>query len=226
MADSAARTALVAGGSGLVGARLLTLLLNGSDYTRVLALSRRALPLDHPRFANRVLRFDQSLAGQLKGLQCNDAFCCLGTTIRDAGSQQAFRAIDHDLVLEFARVALTAGAQRLVLISSVGASPAARSFYLRVKGDTERSLEALRFRALDILSPSVLLGARRHTRPLELLAQGLLWTVNPLILGSWSRYRGISADTVAAAMLGAARSARLGVNRYTYDGMRALAARL
>ena len=226
MADGAARTALVAGGSGLVGARLLALLLNGSDYTRVLALSRRALPLDHARLANRVVRFDQSLAAQLKGLQCNDAFCCLGTTIRDAGSQQAFRAVDHDLVLEFARVALTAGAQRLVVISAVGASAASRSFYLRVKGETERSLEALRFRALDILSPSVLLGARRSMRPLELLAQGALWTVNPLILGSWSRYRGISADTVAAAMLGAARSARLGVNRYTYDGMRALAARL
>jgi uncharacterized protein YbjT (DUF2867 family) len=226
MADSAARTALVAGGSGLVGARLLTLLLNGADYTRVLALSRRALALDHPRLANRVVRFDESLAAQLKGLQCNDAFCCLGTTIRDAGSQQAFRAVDHDLVLEFARLALTAGAGRLVVISAVGASAASRNFYLRVKGDTERSLEALRFRALDILSPSVLLGARRHMRPLELLAQGALWTVNPLILGSWSRYRGISADTVAAAMLGAARSARMGVNRYAYDGMRALAARL
>lgn len=226
MADGAARTALVAGGSGLVGARLLALLLNGSDYTRVLALSRRALPLDHARLANRVVRFDQSLAAQLKGLQCNDAFCCLGTTIRDAGSQQAFRAVDHDLVLEFARVALTAGAQRLVVISAVGASAASRSFYLRVKGETEQALQAVRFRALDIMAPSVLLGARRTLRPLELLGQGTLWTLNPLMLGSWSRYRGISAETVAKAMLGAARSARSGMNRYTYDDMRALAARL
>jgi uncharacterized protein YbjT (DUF2867 family) len=226
MADGVGRIALVAGGSGLVGARLLSLLLNATDYTRVLALSRRALPLDHPRLANRVVRFDESLAAQLKGVQCNDAFCCLGTTIGDAGSQQAFRAVDHDLVLEFARLALTAGAERFILISAIGASATSRNFYLRVKGETERSLQALRFRALDILTPSVLLGARRTMRPLELLVQAALWTFNPLILGGWSRYRGITADTVAAAMLGAARSARGGVNRYVYGDMRALAARL
>jgi uncharacterized protein YbjT (DUF2867 family) len=217
---------LVAGGSGLVGARLLDCLLNASDYSRVHALSRRPLPLDHPRLANRVVRFEQSLATQLKGLQCNDAFCCLGTTIRESGSRDAFRAIDHDLVLEFARLALIAGAERFVIVSSIGADAASRNFYLRVKGETEQALQAVRFRALDIMAPSVLLGARRTLRPLELLGQGTLWTLNPLMLGSWSRYRGISAETVAKAMLGAARSARSGMNRYTYDDMRALAARL
>jgi uncharacterized protein YbjT (DUF2867 family) len=226
MADRAERTALVAGGSGLVGARLLDCLLNASDYSRVHALSRRPLPLDHPRLANRVVRFEQSLATQLKGLQCNDAFCCLGTTIRESGSRDAFRAIDHDLVLEFARLALIAGAERFVIVSSIGADAASRNFYLRVKGETEQALQAVRFRALDIMAPSVLLGARRTLRPLELLGQGTLWTLNPLMLGSWSRYRGISAETVAKAMLGAARSARSGMNRYTYDDMRALAARL
>jgi uncharacterized protein YbjT (DUF2867 family) len=157
-------------------------------------------------------------------LQCQDAFCCLGTTIRDAGSQAAFRAIDHDLVLEFARLALAAGAERLVIISAVGADGASRSFYLRVKAETERALEALRFRALDIMAPSVLLGVRRSVRPLELLVQGALWTLNPLILGSWARYRGIAAGTVAAAMLAAARRGRRGINRYTYKDMRTLAA--
>jgi hypothetical protein len=92
-----------------------------------------------------------------------------------------------------------------------------------VKGETERALEALRFRALDIMQPSLLFGARRNMRPLELLAQIVLWCVNPLILGSWMRYRGIAAGTVAAAMLGAARTGRRGVNRYTYREMRALA---
>jgi uncharacterized protein YbjT (DUF2867 family) len=223
MAEPAGRTALVAGGSGLVGMRLLPLLLDASEYARVHALSRRPLPLDHPRLANRVARFDESLATQIKGLKCDDAYCCLGTTIRDAGSAEAFRAVDHDLVLEFARLALGAGAERFVIVSAIGANAASRNFYLRVKGESEGVLETLRFRALDIMAPSVLLGARRGLRPLELIVQGALWALNPLLLGGWTRYRGIAAGTVAAAMLGAARSARRGVNRYGYTEMRALA---
>ena len=219
-----ARIALVAGGSGLVGMRLLPLLLNASEYTRVHALSRRPLVFDHPRLANRIVRFEEPLEAQLTGLQCLDAFCCLGTTRRAAGSKSAFREIDFDLVVRFARFALGAGAERLVFISSVGADPGSRNFYLRVKGETEQALEALRFRALDILAPSVLLGTRRIARPLELVAQVAMWILNPLILGRWSAYRAIAADTVAAAMLGAARTGRRGVNRYSYNGIRALAA--
>jgi uncharacterized protein YbjT (DUF2867 family) len=143
--------------------------------------------------------------------------------MREAGSEQAFRAVDHDLVLEFARLAQNAGAGRFVLVSAVGADSASRNFYLRVKGETERALQAMNFPALDIMSPSVLLGTRRDLRPLELLAQGALWTLNPLMLGPWSRWRGIAADTVAAAMLGVARGGRRGFRRHGYDAMCALA---
>ncbi|HEY6452971.1 MAG TPA: oxidoreductase [Steroidobacteraceae bacterium] len=223
MTQAVGRNAVLAGGSGLVGARLLALLLGAGEYARVLALSRRPLVVDHPRLANRVVRSGVALEGQIRGLQCQDAFCCLGSTLRDAGSREAFRAVDHDLVLEFARLALAAGAGRLVVVSAVGADAASGNFYLRVKGETERALEALRFRSLDIMAPSVLLGARRIVRPLELLAQGALWVVNPLLLGGATRFRGIPAGTVAAAMLGAARSGRSGVNRYGYAQMRALA---
>jgi uncharacterized protein YbjT (DUF2867 family) len=223
MADSAGRIALVAGGSGLVGGLLLPLLLQSPQYARVHALSRRPLPFDHPRLANRVVRFEASLQAQLKGLQCQDAFCCLGTTIRDAGSQTAFRAIDHDLVLEFAQLALGCGADRLVVVSALGANAASKNFYMRVKGETQQALEGLRFRALDIMQPSLLLGARRELRLLELGAQAAMQVLNPLLLGRWSRFRAIPAATVAAAMCGAARSGRRGVYRYTYDGIRSLA---
>jgi uncharacterized protein YbjT (DUF2867 family) len=224
MAVDGGRIALVAGGSGLVGARLLPLLLNAGTYTRVYALSRRALPVDHPRMANRVVRFDAPLEAQLKGLTCQDAYCCLGTTMREAGSPAAFRAVDHDLVLEFARLALKAGAERLVVISSVGADRAARNFYLRVKGEMEHSLESLGFRALDFMQPSMLLGARRQLRPLEFAGQALMWAARPLFLGAATRYRAIEVDTVAAAMHGLARIGRRGINRHQYDDMRALAA--
>jgi len=224
MAVDGGRVALVAGGSGLVGGRLLPLLLGGGAYTRVYALSRRALPWDHPRLANRIVRFDAPLEPQLKGLACHDAFCCLGTTMRDAGSEQAFRAIDHDLVLEFARLALAAGAERFVVVSSVGARRDARNYYLRVKGEVERSLETLGFRALDIMQPSMLLGARRELRPLEFAAQALMWVTRPLFLGAAMRYRAIEADTVAAAMYGLIRIGRRGLHRHQYDDMRSLAA--
>jgi uncharacterized protein YbjT (DUF2867 family) len=223
MAESAGRIALVAGGSGLVGGQLLPLLLQSPHYTRVHALSRRPLPFDHPRLANRVVRFEASLQSQLKGLQCQDAFCCLGTTIRDAGSQTAFRAIDFELVQEFAQLARSGGAERLVVVSALGANAASKNFYMRVKGEMEQALEGLRFRALDIMQPSLLLGARRELRVLELGAQAAMQVLNPLLLGRWSRFRAIPAATVAAAMCGAARSGRRGVYRYTYDGIRSLA---
>src|ERR1700722_1643182 len=223
MAESPGRVALVAGSSGMIGAQLLPLLLQAPQYTRVHALSRRPLPFDHPRMANRVVRFEASLQAQLKGLQCQDAFCCLGTTMRDAGSQTAFRAVDHDLVLEFCQLALSCGAERLVVVSAVGANAASKNFYLRVKGETEKALEGLRFRALDILQPSLLLGSRRNLRPLEVAAQAGMWLLNPLLLGGWARYRAIAATTVAAAMCGVAASGRRGVYRYTHDGIVGLA---
>jgi uncharacterized protein YbjT (DUF2867 family) len=219
MAESAGRIALVAGGSGLVGSKLLPLLLQSPLYTRVHALSRRPLPLDHARLANRVVRFEASLQAQLKGLQCQDAFCCLGTTIREAGSQSAFRAVDLELVQEFAQLALNFGAERLVVVSALGANAASKNFYLRVKGEMEKALEAKRFRSLDILQPSLLLGARREMRPLEFGAQLLMPLLNPLLLGAWSRYRAILAATVAAAMCATAQSGRRGVYRYTHDGI-------
>ncbi len=223
MAVDAGRIALVAGGSGLVGSRLLALLLNNAAYARIYVLSRRPLTVDHPRLANRVVRFDAPLEPQLKGLSCNDAFCCLGTTLREAGSQEAFRAVDQELVVKFARLALKSGAERLVVVSSLGANPDARNFYLRVKGETERSLEGVGFRALDIMQPSLLLGARRHRRPLEWAAQAFMWAARPLFLGPALRYRAIEADTLAAAMYGAARIGRRGVYRHQYDDIQALA---
>jgi uncharacterized protein YbjT (DUF2867 family) len=223
MAEQNGRVALLAGASGLVGSRLLPLLLGATEYSRVLALTRRPLLLDHARLANRVVRFDAGLEKQLSGLRCDDAFCCLGTTLREAGGREGFRAVDQDLVLRIAHVAKAAGAERLVVMSSVGASDASKNFYLRVKGETERALERLQFAALDIMQPAMLLGMRRNVRPLELLLQSVFWCINPVLLGTLDRYRGMAAGDVAASMLGAARARRRGVNRYTVSEMRALA---
>jgi uncharacterized protein YbjT (DUF2867 family) len=224
MTTQADRLALIAGSNGLVGSKLLPILLAGPEFARVHALTRRPLLFDNPRLANRIVRFDLALQTQLKGLQCTDAFCCLGTTLRTAGSQEAFRAVDHDLVVQFAMFARAAGAERFVLVSSVGANPSSKNFYLRVKGETEKALETMRFRSLDILQPSMLLGSRREFRLIEIVAHPVMMALSPLLRGNWAQYRAIEASVVAEAMHGAVRSQRKGVYRYTYDGLKKLAA--
>jgi uncharacterized protein YbjT (DUF2867 family) len=216
------RVVLLAGASGLTGGHALEALLGAPDVSRVLAVSRRPLGREHPRLANRIVQFER-LEAQLKGTRCDVALCCLGTTLRKAGSQQAVRAIDVDCVLAFARAARTAGARRFVVISSVGADRASRNFYLRTKGEMEAGAEGIGFESLDILQPSVLLSWRGEMRPLELLTAALMPLVNPLLRGKYLPYRGISAGTVGAAMLGATRCGRRGVQRYTREGIAALA---
>lgn len=213
MPEQNAKVALVAGGSGLVGSRLLRVLASEPDYGRVLAISRRPLSFDHPRIANRVTRFD-TLEQDLRAIRCDDAYCCLGSTRRAAGSEAAFRAVDHDLVLAFARLARAAGAQRFIVVSSVGADPASRNFYLRVKGETEDALAALQFPALHIMQPSLLLGSRREWRPAESAARLVMPLVNPLLVGRLAAWRAVDAGQVATAMLVAVRRGRRGVIRY------------
>ena len=222
MGDPEGKVALLAGGSGLVGGYVISAILDAPDFARVYAVTRRQLNREHFRLANRIVQFDQ-IETQLKGLKCNVALCCLGTTIRSAGSPEAFRKVDFDYTLAFARAAKAAGAQRFVLVSSTDADSKSKRLYLRTKGETELALEQMGFAALDILQPSVLLGLRREMRPAELIAQAFMPIVNPFLVGGRERLRAISARTVAMAVIGAARSQRRGTTRYAYGAIKALA---
>jgi uncharacterized protein YbjT (DUF2867 family) len=221
--NSTPRIALVAGATGMVGGLLLDTLLDAPDYGRVFALTRRPLGREHPRLANRVVVFGR-MAEQLKGLAPTDAYCCIGTTIAQAGSQEAFREVDLDAVLAFAQAARTLGATRFIVVSSVGADTGSKKFYLRTKGEMEEAVTAVGFPSVDILQPSLLLGARKQVRPLELLGSVLAPVVNPLLGGKREIYRAIPAATVAKGMLGAARRGGRGVYRYTHAGIQQLAA--
>jgi len=221
MADAELKVALLAGASGLVGTCALDALLGAPDFGRVFAVTRRPLGREHSRLANRIVQFER-LEAQLKGITCHVALCALGTTIRQAGSQTDFRQVDLDYVLAFARAAKAAQAQRFVVISSVGADADSKTFYLRTKGEVEEGLAALDFVSLDILQPSLLLGWRNQMRPLELVLRVVMPLVNPFLVGTREVYRAVAAQTVGAAMLGATRSGRRGVQRYTYSGIQAL----
>ncbi|QFT23920.1 hypothetical protein FIV02_20330 [Pseudomonas sp. THAF187a] len=181
---------LIAGATGLTGEHLLDRLLSEPTVARVLAPTRRPLAA-HPHLENPVGEL-QGLLPQLSG-QVDTAFCCLGSTIKQAGSQDAFRAIDHDLILAFARRARELGARHLVVISALGANPNSSVFYNRVKGETEEALKAMGWPQLTITRPSLLLGARHEFRLGERLAA-------PLLRWLPGKYRGIDACALARAL--------------------------
>ncbi|HUE93281.1 oxidoreductase [Pseudomonas sp.] len=181
---------LLAGASGLTGEHLLDRLLNEPTVARVLAPGRRALA-EHPHLDNPQGELLDLLA-QLNG-PIDTAFCCLGSTLKQAGSQEAFRAIDHDMVLAFARRARELGARHLLVISALGADPASAVFYNRVKGEMEQALRAMDWPQLTIVRPSLLLGARQEFRLGERLAA-------PFMRWLPGKYRGIKATVLARAL--------------------------
>jgi uncharacterized protein YbjT (DUF2867 family) len=222
MQTETGRVALVAGANGMVGVQLLRALVDAGAHRRIVALTRRPLPLEAPRLVNRIIRF-QDLDAELRGVACDDAFCCLGTTRRAAGSRAAFRAIDHDLVLRFASWVQGAGAQTMVCITSAGAAPESRNFYLRVKGETELELEALRFRSLHLMRPGLILGERAQWRTTEMVGRVFMPLINPLLLGRLEQWRAIRATTLASAMRAAAALGLAGVHRHSSRALQALA---
>ncbi len=194
------RTALIAGASGLIGGRLLRQLLAAPEYGRVVAVGRRPLDESHPKLTQVVADFSEleRAADELRG---DDAFCCLGTTIKMAGSREAFRAVDHGAVLAFAWAAQRGGAQRFFTVSSLGADAASQVSYNRVKGETEEALRVLTFGTLGIFRPSLLCGPRREFRLGERIAQGVMAFAGSLLFGGWRKYRAIEPEVVGRAML-------------------------
>ena len=210
------KTAILLGASGLVGGFCLEALLEDAVYTRIVLLNRRALPIEAtPRVTQKAISFDRLSPGDFSG--AHDVFSALGTTIRTAGSEEAFRKVDVEYPLTAARIAHQAGARQFVLCSSVGADARARNFYLRTKGDLEQEIGKLGFDRFHIIRPSMLLGKRKESRPGERAMQAVMPLVNTVMVGALRRYRGIPAATVGRAMVAAAGLSRPGTFIYEYD---------
>ncbi|KJZ38294.1 oxidoreductase [Pseudomonas fluorescens] len=203
---------LLAGATGLTGEHLLDRLLNEPTISRVLAPSRRPLA-EHPHLENPV--GDPAVfLPQLNG-RVDIAYCCLGTTIKKAGSEQAFRAVDLDMVVAFAKRAREMGARHLIVISALGADRRSPIFYNRVKGEMEYALRAQDWPQLTICRPSLLLGERMEPRMAEQFAGPL----SRLIPG---KYRGIEACQLARAMWRLALEEQDGVRIVESDELRKL----
>lgn len=198
------RGAAIAGATGLTGQQVLNRLLDDGGFDPVLAVLRRPMHRSHPRLLEKAVRFDA--LDTLAPVSLDVAFCCLGTTIRKAGSKEAFRAVDHGYVLAFAKWARANGARHFLFLSSVAAALDSRNFYLRVKAETERDLELVGFEWLDIFQPGLLLGVRTERRPLERIAQPLAEALRFALVGPLERYRAVAASTVAAAMVARAKT--------------------
>jgi uncharacterized protein YbjT (DUF2867 family) len=211
------RAALLVGASGLVGGRLLARLARDARYATVTVLTRRALGTGGGKVHEVVVDFDrpETLRVAIGG---GDVFCCLGTTIKKAGSQDAFRKVDFEAPVAVAKAARAAGADQYVIVTAVGADAKSGVFYNRVKGETEAALAALAFPGgLKIVRPSLIMGERSERRPAERAAMFLMGATRPLFGGPLARYRAIDADDVAAAMLAAAREERTG-GVHAYEG--------
>jgi uncharacterized protein YbjT (DUF2867 family) len=214
------KTALLAGGSGLVGGYLVDQLLSDARYRRVIAIGRR--PLSSAHASNAKL---QDVQLDLKDLrdapaeaQVDDVFCALGTTIKKAGSAKAFREVDFHFVLNAARWGLERGAKRLFVVSALGADPRSRIFYSRVKGEMEQALTMLTFEAVHVFRPSLILGHRRESRPAERMMQIAAPLLRPLLLGPLRPYQPVEAGRIAQAMVREAAGDKSGFFFYEWDG--------
>ena len=209
------RVALV-GATGLVGQRVIAIASAG-DEVRILGIARREAPLPPGARMEMFVAAPERWGEVLDAVRPRALICALGTTWKKAGRDEAaFRAVDHDLVLATAEAAKRAGVPNMVLVSAAGADPRAKSFYMRVKGETEQALTRIGFKRLDILRPGLLRGERtgdlRFAERLGILAAPL---IDPLLSGSWERYRSIEASLVAEAALGLAL--RRAGGRFTHD---------
>lgn len=213
---------IVAGASGLVGSELLNLLLDNDKIDEVVALVRRPLPVSNIKLVQILTSFDS--LGEIKNDLKGDAlYCCLGTTKNKTPDESDYRKVDHDYPVALAKLASENKVSQFHLISALGADPNSGIFYNKLKGETERDIKEIPFRAIYIYQPSLLTGDRKEKRQVEKLAITLMKIINPLLAGSLKKYKSIQAITVAKAMINQTFKNEEGIHTYPSDTITQLA---
>lgn len=213
------RIALV-GATGLVGRSVIAACMGRHDI-RLIGISRREVALPDGARMEMIVADPNKWGEVIAAVEPTALISALGTTMKQVGGDQdAFRAVDQDLVLNTARSAQEAGVRQMVSISSVGADPRSKNFYLSVKGEVDRQLSTMGFKRLDILRPGLLRGERQDdARFAEGLAQVVSPFVDPFLHGKWRAYHSISGKTVAQGALGFAMRKAQGRFTHDYDGI-------
>ena len=197
------KTALVFGSTGMVGGFVLQFLLASKAYSKVVAFTRGPLSISDSKLQNVVIDFEKldTYKDLIKG---HDLFLCLGTTIKKAGSQEAFMRVDFDYPYQIASIAKSNGVSQLLLCSAVDADANSKIFYNRVKGKLEDEVKKMHFWAVHIFQPSLLLGERNESRFGEKIAIVLSRGLDKIMGGLLSKYRPVEGEIVARAMVSAA----------------------
>jgi uncharacterized protein YbjT (DUF2867 family) len=211
------RKALIVGATGLVGGFCLQALLDDPNYSEIIALVRNPILKAHRKLKTILTKFE-NLQVELSNVHADDVYCCLGTTIKKAGSQEAFKKVDHTLVVTVAELMKKQGAEQFLVISAMGADKDSKVFYNRVKGEMEAALQELGYPCLRVIRPSLLLGPRKEFRLGEKIAVMLTPLLKPFLLGSLKKYKPVEAEKVAQFMVRVAREEPIaGVHVYESD---------
>jgi uncharacterized protein YbjT (DUF2867 family) len=209
------RKALIFGSTGLTGSQILHCLCESEAYDEVAAFVRRSTSVSHPKLKEYMVDFNnpESFEPLLHG---DDIFLCMGTTIKKAGSKEAFTLIDYHYNLNAAKAASENGVKACYLISSVGADENLGNFYLSVKGKLEADLKKLNFRSIGIFRPSLLLGDRKEFRAGERIAALLSFLITPVFALFKSRYTPVEVSVLASFVVRTAESGIPGIHLYEY----------
>ena len=193
------KVALIAGATGLVGSSLLEKLLNSDQYSKIISLQRKPNTITH--FKLETIQTDFANLNNIQLPNVDDVFCCLGTTIKTAGSKSAFIKVDYDYPMELARLASKSKAAHFLVITAMGSDAGSIFFYNQVKGKLEKNLSSLsEFLKISIIRPSLLMGDRKEHRAGEKIGVAIAKFVNPFLVGKLKKYRGIQTVDVAEAM--------------------------
>lgn len=217
---SVSKRICLVGSTGLVGSTMIELAVNRSDV-RLIGVARREMKLPYGARMEMLLADPSSWSDAIAAANARVLVCALGTTWRKAGKNEAaFRAVDHDLVLECARSAQAAGIDHMIVVSSVGADANSSNRYLRVKGEAEQALGLMRFRRLDIVRPAMIRGNRTGDhRPGEWLAKVASRVLDVFLHGGKRKYRSITADDIARALFALAKEKASGQFVHEHDAI-------
>jgi uncharacterized protein YbjT (DUF2867 family) len=212
------KQAIIFGATGAVGGELLNLCLEGDRYSRVSVIARRSTSLAHEKLQWIESEFD-ALADlePVVGLEGGDAYCCLGTTIKAAGSKAAFRRVDHDFVLNSARFAKRCGAKQFSMVSALGADSESSTFYNRTKGEVEEAVAAEDFPVLRVFRPSLLKGERDEFRLGEEIGNAVSLLLTPLFHLGLRKYQPVEISRLARAMYVSADEDRSSDTHYVFE---------
>jgi len=212
------RTALIAGASGLTGSHLVNFLCENESYEKVIVIVRKALSYSHPKLVTKIKNLDQVNENDFEGV--DDFFCCLGSTMKKAGSKEAFEQVDLIAPIKMGKYAESQGVKHLLVISAMGANRHSKVYYNRVKGMMEEKVSALSLPSVSIFRPSLLLGNRQEFRLGERFGELAMKVFKPALIGPLKKYRAIEAKQVAFSMMQKALALSLkGVAIYESESM-------